>query len=405
MCVFGILCAVRYRRYKERNDKMRLYKRFQTWWIEYHIDKRYVRKSTRLRDRAAAEAMLATMKLARAKKSSAETIAALLESIYKNAEKPAGTELSAAWQIYHDTLTTAGLADVAPDTLRKRAGHLAAFVSWCEADRPIVRHVQDVDGPTAAAYAAYMSTNGLSAKTRQIHLADLSHIWRILAKSLPSISDPWANLRPRNTESQRHPPFTPDEEARVMAAARERGDGWPLMCLIARHTGLRYGDVATLTWGNAAEAINAEELENGVVDVDAGLIVVDPSKTARHGVRVVIPIERRALAPALAEARKSAPRDAVDIFPRHAKTYRAIGQAPKDSRFGDILVRAGTDPSDGFSFHSWRHTFRTRLAEAGVSTELAMRLCGHTTAAMSAHYDHDAHLAELSAAIEAAAGK
>jgi len=384
---------------------MRLYKRFQTWWIEYHIDKRYVRKSTRLRDRAAAEAMLATMKLARAKKSSAETIAALLESIYKNAEKPVGTQLGAAWQIYRDTLETAGLDHVAPDTLRKRAGHLAAFAAWCKSDRPIVRDVQDVDGPTAAAYAAYMSSNGLSAKTRQIHLADLSHIWRILAKSMPTLQNPWSDLRPRNTGSKRHPAFTPEEEARVMEAARKRGDGWPLMCLIARHTGLRYGDVATLQWGNAEEALAAETLENGVVDIAANLLVVDPSKTARHGVRVALPIERRALAPALAEARKSAPRDAVDLFPRHARTYRAIGQAPKDSRFSDILARAGTDPSDGYSFHSWRHTFRTRLAEAGVSTELAMRLCGHTTAAMSAHYDHDAHLAELSAAIEAAAGK
>lgn len=405
MCAdFGIICAVRYMRYKEGNDKMRLYKRYQTWWVEYRIDGRHVRKSTRLHDRAAAEAVLATMRLAKTKQSNAETIAGLLGSIYERVEKPAGTGLAAAWEIYRDTLATAGLDKVAADTLRKRAGHLTAFQDWCKTDRPIVHEIQGVDGPTAAAYAAYMSAKGLSAKTRQMHLADLSHIWKILAKSLPGLVNPWADLRPRNTASKRHPAFTPEEEKRVLDAARKRGDGWPLMCLIARHTGLRYGDVATLKWGNAEEAINAEKLENGVVDVMAGLIVVDPTKTARHGVRVVLPIERRTLAPALAEAREMARKNAVDIFPRHAKTYRTIGQAPKDSRFGDILTAAGTDPSDGYSFHSWRHTFRTRLAEAGVSTELAMRLCGHTTEAMSAHYDHAAHLAELTRAIESAAG-
>ncbi len=392
-------------RYMKGNDEMRLYKRYQTWWVEYRIDGRHVRKSTRLHDRAAAEAVLATMKLARTKQSNAETIAGLLGSIYERVERPAGTGLDAAWEIYRDTLATAGLDKVAADTLRKRAGHLAAFAEWCRVERPIVREIQGVDGPAAAAYAAYMSAKGLSAKTRQMHLADLSHIWKILAKSLQGLVNPWADLRPRNTAGKRHPAFTREEEARVMKAARDRGDGWPLMCLIARHTGLRYGDVATLTWGIAEDALDAEKLENGVVDIDAGLIVVDPSKTARHGVRVVMPIERAALAPALAEARKSARKNAVDIFPRHAKTYRTIGQAPKDSRFCDILTNAGTDPSDGYSFHSWRHTFRTRLAEAGVSTELAMRLCGHTTAAMSAHYDHAAHLAELAGAIEAAAGK
>ena len=401
---FGIICAVRYMRYMKGNDDMRLYKRHQTWWIEYRIDGRHVRKSTRLHDRAAAEAVLATMKLARTKQSNAETIAGLLGSIYERVERPAGTGLDAAWEIYRDTLATAGLDKVASDTLRKRAGHLAAFAEWCRVERPIVREIQGVDGPAAAAYAAYMSAKGLSAKTRQMHIADLSHVWRILSKSLPGLVNPWADLRPRNTAGKRHPAFTREEEARVMKAARDRGDGWPLMCLIARHTGLRYGDVATLTWGNAAEAMAAEKLENGVVDVDANLIVVDPSKTARHGVRVVIPIERATLAPALAEAR--ARRNAVDLFPRHARSYRTIGQAPKDSRFCDILTSAGTDPSDGYSFHSWRHTFRTRLAEAGVSTELAMRLCGHTTSAMSAHYDHDAHLAEMARAIEqAAAGK
>ena len=391
--------------YKEGKRKMRLYKRHQMWWIEYRIDKRYVRKSTRLRDRAAAEAVRASMKLARSKRSSAETVAALLESIYQQVEKPVGTGLGAAWQIYRDTLSTAGLDKIAPDTLRKRAGHLAAFVTWCKTDRPVVRDVQEVDGPSAAAYAASLIAQGLSAKTRQTHIADLSHVWKILSKSLPGLVNPWGDLRPRNVSGQRHPAFTPEEEKRVMKAARKRGDGWPLMCLIARHTGLRYGDVATLQWGIAADAINAEKLENGVVDISAKLLVVDPSKTARHGVRVVMPIESRTLAPALAQARESASRDAVDLFPRHAKTYRTIGQAPKDSRFCDILTSAGTDPSDGYSFHSWRHTFRTRLSEAGVSTELAMRLCGHTTTAMSAHYDHNAHLSELSAAIEAAAGK
>ena len=263
-------------------------------------------------------------------------------------------------------------------------------MSWCTVDRPIVRDVQDVDGPTAAAYAAYMSTIGLSAKTRQIHLADLSHIWRILAKSLPGISDPWANLRPRNTESQRHPAFTPDEEARVMAAARERGDGWPLICLISRHTGLRYGDVVTLKWAD----IN---LAKGVIDIK-------PRKTARHGIRVTIPIETRTLAPELANARKLA-RGRGYVFPRHARAYLSTGMGPKGSRFSDILDAVDLKQSDGYTFHSWRHTFRTRLAEAGVSTETAMRLCGHTDERTSAVYDHADHLAELSAAIEAAAGK
>ena len=173
-----------------------------------------------------------------------------------------------------------------------------------------------------------------------------------------------------------------------MLKAAAKSPPWQLICLISRHTGLRYGDVATLTWAD--------------IDLAAGIIDIRPRKTARHGVRVTIPIERRTLAPALAEARKSATGDGL-LFPRHAAAYISTGMGPKGSRFAQILEQAKLKPKDGYSFHSWRHTFRTRLAEAGVSTETAMRLCGHTNARSSATYDHADHLDELAAAIAAAA--
>jgi integrase len=48
---------------------------------------------------------------------------------------------------------------------------------------------------------------------------------------------------------------------------------------------------------------------------------------------------------------------------------------------------------------------RSRLAEAGADIETAKRLLGHTSDAMSEHYDHADHMDELTAAIEAAAKK
>lgn len=49
-----------------------------------------------------------------------------------------------------------------------------------------------------------------------------------------------------------------------------------------------------------------------------------------------------------------------------------------------------------------RHTFRTRLSEAGVSDDLAKRLGGWTENATAARYDHAERVEELRAAVEKA---
>lgn len=366
---------------------MRVYLRGKTWWLDYYANGRNIRKSTHLTDRVAAEAVLATMKLAKQQKTASATIANMLESIYHEQLPKSGLPLASAWTTYTETANAAGIGNVAPATLRKRRFHLQALVDWIRKERPLAETVQEVDGLAAAAYAAHLSANGLSSKTRQTTISDLATIWKTLMIAADDIRNPWPTLRPRTTESKRHPAFTPDEERLVLAAAAKYPP-WPLICLISRHTGLRYGDVATLTWAD--------------VDLAAGIIDIKPRKTARHAIRVTIPIETRTLAPALAEARKSSTGDGL-LFPRHAAAYLSTGMGPKGARFADILAAAKLSPSDGYSFHSWRHTFRTRLAEAGVPTETAMRLCGHTTARASATYDHADHLDELASAIAAAA--
>ena len=69
--------------------------------------------------------------------------------------------------------------------------------------------------------------------------------------------------------------------------------------------------------------------------------------------------------------------------------------------FAEVLKAAGLD-GKGYTFHSWRHTFRTRLSEAGVSDDLAKRLGGWTEDATAARYDHAERLEELRAAVEKA---
>ena len=90
------------------------------------------------------------------------------------------------------------------------------------------------------------------------------------------------------------------------------------------------------------------------------------------------------------------------VLPGHAEAYaNPNGAAYRKLNFREVLNAAGI--GEGWTFHSWRHTFRSRLSEAGVDMETAKRLCGHTQDETSRHYDHAAHIEEYRSAIAAAA--
>ena len=66
--------------------------------------------------------------------------------------------------------------------------------------------------------------------------------------------------------------------------------------------------------------------------------------------------------------------------------------------FKQIVKNAGLDPmtvqGKGLrkftkrSFHSLRHSFNSALANAGVAEEVRMKLTGHSSKVMNAHYTH-----------------
>ena len=83
--------------------------------------------------------------------------------------------------------------------------------------------------------------------------------------------------------------------------------------------------------------------------------------------------------------------DGAWVFPWRAAHPQRHSLAGGDCRFADILRDAGIVANGGerISFHCLRHTFVTRLAEAGVAQDVRMRLAGRTEASTSDLYTHD----------------
>jgi integrase len=171
-------------------------------------------------------------------------------------------------------------------------------------------------------------------------------------------------------------PFTPAELAALVDAAE--GD-WNGAILVAATTGLRLGDVISLTWGQ--------------VDLKDRVIRAETKKT---GANITAPIH-------------------PDLLEWISKQRRGIGKAPLfpelvneriggttglSRQFRGVMEKAGvagkvaeakgaagrTRNTKGF--HSLRHTFVSALANAGIHPDIRQKLAGHADERVHQTYSH-----------------
>ena len=284
--------------------------------------------------------------------------------------------LSAMWARY------IGLPGVklAANTTTFRRMVIARFVAWMTQQHPGIRTMDGVDRVVAAEYLDHLHRAGKAGKTINNARGDLSAVWTELLIREGLKENVWRVVPAfRTDDSVSGRDFTPDEIARIMEAARAVGKQWPEISTAALYTGLRYGDLMGLQWAS----------------VHDGMIVMKPSKTARHGVEVAIPIH-----PALQAVFDGLERRGDFVFWDH---QRRKTSCTRMAEFGKILNKAEVKQKKGevLSFHGWRHTFRTRLAAAGVPADVAKRLGGWSRKSEidAERYNHD--LTGLKRAIEA----
>ena len=361
---------------------MNLYKRGRIWWIKYMVDGVMHYQSTRTTSKREAEAWMRNIETARRMPTFEDAVEVLRTLYRQEATRPGTIALDDAWRQYSELAAATGKDAVSVRTLRERRQCLDRFRAWLKKEAATIKTAEAVTGPIAARFAASLKNEGLASQSRRNIIGNLSTLWKLLAKVSAGCTNPWLDLKPRDTDGKRGKAFGEDDERRVLEAAKTVGKDWHAVCTIMRHTGLRYSDVARLEWR----------------DIDGDVIRLSPHKTARHGVEVALPITGPVRA-ALAET----PKRGDWVFPLHAETWTHRSAASyKALNFKEVLRVAGLDDA-GYTIHSWRHTAATRLAGAGVDIETRKRILGHTVDATARRYDHDEHLDEVRAAIEAAA--
>ena len=385
-----------------------LYKRpgSRFYWVMFRDPKRpgkFIRQSTGTDDRAAALEIEKSVSLGVRGKVDQSAMERILRAIYKTTEGLTGMRLEEAWGRYTHVLEQRGKQQ-GSKTVTTLHTELDALVSWAK-EKKGLRIVREVTSEVALEYAAWIKKNGkllkdgkrapLKDKSRKNKIAGLSSIWRVLAGIEPEIGDPWRNCIPIVKDSERGKAFSREQERKILeAAGKGKLPEWRIICLVGRHTGLRKVDVFKLKWN--------------MIDFKRGVIELEPSKTRNYQIAVSIPMVAT-LRTALEDLRKSggasdAKKGATSlgesadeyVFPRFAGAYP---NDPWEEDFGKILERAGVR-GKGYTFHSYRHTFRTRLKEAGVPDELAKELGGWTQDATLARYNHADETEKLRAMME-----
>jgi integrase len=129
---------------------------------------------------------------------------------------------------------------------------------------------------------------------------------------------------------------------------------------LAYHTGMRRGEILTLTWEQ--------------VDLKEGFILLRPEDTKINEGRLV-PLEEK-----LVEMFRAMPRGlpGVRVFTRDGQPITCIREV-----FEMACKRAEIE---GFTFHDLRHTFNTNAFRAGVPIPTIMKITGHKSLTMFKRY-------------------
>lgn len=351
---------------------MSLYRRGGVWWLDVYVGegRKRIRKSTGTSDKIRAKIIEQSVIAVNRNITSRQRAMMIIDNVLPQREHSLSLVESA--QFYKTCADDEGIT-MTKNSMEHRVNILSRFAMWAH-DNTRISFVEEVDASLAFEFVKTLG-HGITAKTKNAYISDLGTAWKLFMRHDKAKNNPWPIVRvPRNrSEETSGRAFSQDEICRLMIAAGNVGHDWQTTIMIGLYTGLRLGDSTMLKWSD--------------VDFERGIIRFCPSKTRKHDIIVCIPLHS-ALAKWLDGHHNKSEYVTPARIGRTGKTRFSDG----DKTFSQLLTDAGIAKNGEhvkLSFHCFRHTFVSRLAEAGVAPDVRMRLVGHTSAENHAIYTHD----------------
>ena len=323
--------------------------------------------------------------------------------------------LAQAWDEY---LAQTTRPDSGKVTLSRYKSCFERFLYWVTGNKPHITHMSQIGTDTANEFFGSLNTQGVSGRTYNAYRQALRLVFKHLLPVIGLESNPIDHITNRSKDSVSRKEFTEeqveaifqgfdtgffcDTEVEMLTKGRERvrvtkkiefkpmhPEQLKVLLYLCCYTGCRGQDGCLMRWSN--------------VDLPHNRISFTPRKTARKtGKTVIIPLHP-VLYEALEEAKQwqNTNQKGQDyILPAIARRYQYNASGIQK----DVMkiIRCATDldtktqdapgkrvlAANLYSLHSFRHTFVSFCANAGVSLDIVAEIVGHGSPIMTKHYAH-----------------
>ena len=253
-----------------------------------------------------------------------------------------------------------------PETGRKHKEHCKTWLYPRLGDTPLrqikLSHVNKVK-------AAMMKAER-SPRTMQAVFRTFTMIWtsardaEIVTMKAPTKK---ASFKLPKIDNERMRFLTTKESKALLKCVRDRSEQAADMALVSLESGLRFGEVATLTWkavnlkGRALTLLNTKGKKDRIVPMTSRLHSLFAGMEQGKANGVVFP------------SRLGIPHKQVPSLFK-----RGLEDAKLNEGVEDRKMKA--------SFHTLRHTFASRMVQQGVDLYKLQRILGHSTPALTARY-------------------
>ncbi len=319
---------------------MGLYKRGKIWWMAFTFKGRQIQKSTGTNDKRLAEAILGKIKTK------------IIEGRY--------------FEILEEKERT--FTELIERYMRERLISRSSLSPYRAYQKNLVSFfgqytLSEITPKCVVEYKAKRYADKVSPATINRELTIMKAAFNLAIKEWEWCREnPIIKVRREKENNKRDRWLTDEEEKRLIATSAP----WLREIIIfALNTGMRRGEILALTWKG--------------VDLFRKTVTVFHSK---NGEPRTIPINRTVID--LLKERSKVRSLKIDLV-FYSKAHTAID--------GNHLRRAFCLATtkvklDDLHFHDLRHTFATRLVQAGIDIYKVQRLLGHKTPSMTQRYAH-----------------
>jgi len=327
----------------ERGEIMGLYKRGTVWWMSFIYKGQRFRQSTETSSRKLAAAIFAKVN----------------HDITEGRWFDTAEEKNRTFREMLDRyLKEHSIPRKAPTSHMRDlsiSGHLLPFFG------DLV--LADITPKKIADYKGRRRVEGAKPATINKELGLIRHAFNLAIKEWEWCRDnPMRKVSMEPVHNQIDRWLTTDEEVKLLAASPD----WLREILtFALNTGMRKGEILSLQWRD--------------LDLVRSVLVVMKSKNRE---RRTLPLNGRIFELLMAKQKEGT---AGDGFVFSTSRGTRINARNLSRAFYVARKKAGLD---NFRFHDLRHTFATRLVQAGVDLYKVQRLLGHKSPAMTQRYAH-----------------